>query len=83
MCRRSSGISRIPVRETSISGLIGRFDAYRGKLEAASAGAEVAVSTACGIRPPLPKPGNIVLHGGGKLYGERDTGEAGAHQRFP
>src|SRR5580658_25917 len=42
-----------------ISGLIARFDAYRGKLEAASAGAGVALSSVR-VRPPLPKPGNIV-----------------------
>jgi len=42
-----------------ISGLIARFDTYRGKLEAASAGAGVALS-GVRIRPPLPKPGNIV-----------------------
>src|SRR5690349_14928521 len=42
-----------------INGLIARFDAYRDKLDAASAGAGVALS---GVRilPPLPKPGNIV-----------------------
>ncbi|MGE0221907.1 MAG: fumarylacetoacetate hydrolase family protein [Acetobacteraceae bacterium] len=42
-----------------ISGLIERWDAYRGKLEAASSGAGVALS-GVRIRPPLPKPGNIV-----------------------
>ena len=42
-----------------MSGLIARFDAYRGKLEAASAGASVALS-GVRLRPPLPKPGNIV-----------------------
>jgi 2-keto-4-pentenoate hydratase/2-oxohepta-3-ene-1,7-dioic acid hydratase in catechol pathway len=42
-----------------MSGLIARFDAYRGKLEAASAGSGVALS-GVRIRPPLPKPGNIV-----------------------
>ncbi len=42
-----------------ISGLIARFDSYRGKLETASAGAGVALS-GVRIRPPLPKPGNIV-----------------------
>ena len=42
-----------------ISGLIARFDAYRGKLEAASAGTGVALS-GVRLRPPLPKPGNIV-----------------------
>src|SRR5450432_4733955 len=42
-----------------ISGLIARFDAYRGKLETASTGAGVALSSVR-IRPPLPKPGNIV-----------------------
>src|SRR5665213_3263259 len=42
-----------------ISGLIARFDAYRDKLEAASAGTGVALSSVR-IRPPLPKPGNMV-----------------------
>ena len=42
-----------------MSGLIARFDAYRGKLEAASTGAGVAIS-GVRIRPPVPKPGNIV-----------------------
>ena len=43
-----------------MSGLIARWDAYKGKLEAAvAAGAGVALS---GVRigPPVPKPGNIV-----------------------
>ena len=42
-----------------ISGLIARFDAYRARLEAAAAGAGVPVS-GVRLRPPLPKPGNIV-----------------------
>lgn len=42
-----------------INGLIARFDAYRGKLEAASGGSGVALS-GVRMRPPLPKPGNIV-----------------------
>ena len=42
-----------------ISGLIARFDEYRGKLEAASAGTGVALA-GVRLRPPLPKPGNIV-----------------------
>ena len=42
-----------------ISGVIARFDAYRGKLEAASAGAGVALS-GVRLRAPLPQPGNIV-----------------------
>jgi 2-keto-4-pentenoate hydratase/2-oxohepta-3-ene-1,7-dioic acid hydratase in catechol pathway len=42
-----------------MSGLIANFEAYRGKLEAASAGAGVPVASVR-IRPPLPKPGNIV-----------------------
>ncbi len=41
-----------------LSGLIARWDAYKGKLEAA-AGAGVALS-GVRIRPPVPKPGNIV-----------------------
>jgi len=42
-----------------MSSLIAKFDAYRGKLEAASAGAGVPIASVR-IRPPLPKPGNIV-----------------------
>jgi 2-keto-4-pentenoate hydratase/2-oxohepta-3-ene-1,7-dioic acid hydratase in catechol pathway len=42
-----------------MSSLIARFSDYRGKLEAASAGAGVPVSSVR-IRPPVPKPGNIV-----------------------
>ena len=42
-----------------ISGLIARFDSYRSKLEAAAKGAGVPLS-GVRIRPPLPKPGNIV-----------------------
>ena len=43
-----------------MSGLIARWDAYKGKLEAAvAAGAGVALS-GVRIRPPVPKPGNIV-----------------------
>jgi len=42
-----------------INGLIGRFDAYRSKLEGAAAkGGGVPVADVR-IRPPLPKPGNI------------------------
>ena len=43
-----------------ISGLIGRFTDYRGRLEeAVKRGKGVPVSKVR-IRPPLPKPGNIV-----------------------
>src|SRR5437762_10260879 len=42
-----------------INGLIARFASYRGKLDAASSDAGVAIS-GVRIRPPLPKPGNIV-----------------------
>ena len=42
-----------------MSGLIARFDAYRGKLEAASAGAGVPVASVK-LQAPTPKPGNIV-----------------------
>jgi 2-keto-4-pentenoate hydratase/2-oxohepta-3-ene-1,7-dioic acid hydratase in catechol pathway len=41
-----------------ISNLIARFDAYRGKLESAT-GPTVPLAGAK-LRPPLPKPGNIV-----------------------
>src|ERR1700722_14186727 len=42
-----------------ISGLIAQCETYRGKLAAASSGTGVALSSVR-IRPPLPKPGNIV-----------------------
>jgi len=42
-----------------MSSLIARFSDYRGKLEAASAGAGVPMSSVR-IRPAVPKPGNIV-----------------------
>ena len=42
-----------------IAGLIARFDDYRGALEAATAGAGIKLASVR-IRPPLPKPGNIV-----------------------
>jgi 2-keto-4-pentenoate hydratase/2-oxohepta-3-ene-1,7-dioic acid hydratase in catechol pathway len=42
-----------------ISGVIARWDSLKVKIEAASAGAGVPVS-GVRIRPPLPKPGNIV-----------------------
>jgi 2-keto-4-pentenoate hydratase/2-oxohepta-3-ene-1,7-dioic acid hydratase in catechol pathway len=42
-----------------MNGLIARFDAYRGKIEAAAkSGAGIALSSVR-IRPPLPRPGNI------------------------
>ena len=43
-----------------MSGLIARFDAYRGKLEAAVASGTPIPLAGKRIRPPLPKPGNIV-----------------------
>jgi 2-keto-4-pentenoate hydratase/2-oxohepta-3-ene-1,7-dioic acid hydratase in catechol pathway len=42
-----------------ISGLIERFDAYRGKLEAAVAASAGVALSGVRLRPPLPKPGNI------------------------
>ena len=42
-----------------ISGLIGQFESYRGKLESAAAKTGVPLASVQ-IRPPLPKPGNIV-----------------------
>jgi 2-keto-4-pentenoate hydratase/2-oxohepta-3-ene-1,7-dioic acid hydratase in catechol pathway len=43
-----------------MSGLIARFDAYRGKLEAAAAAGPGVALAAVRLRAPLPKPGNIV-----------------------
>lgn len=43
-----------------MSGLIARFDAYRGKLEAAAAAGAGVPLASVRIRPPVPKPGNIV-----------------------
>jgi 2-keto-4-pentenoate hydratase/2-oxohepta-3-ene-1,7-dioic acid hydratase in catechol pathway len=42
-----------------MSGLIARFDAFRGKLEAAAEAGVAVPLTSVRIRPPLPKPGNI------------------------
>jgi len=42
-----------------MSGLIARFDDYRGKLEAAAEAGKVVPLSSVRIRPPLPKPGNI------------------------
>lgn len=42
-----------------ISGLIARFDDYRGKLETAAASAAKQPLDSLRIRPPLPRPGNI------------------------
>jgi 2-keto-4-pentenoate hydratase/2-oxohepta-3-ene-1,7-dioic acid hydratase in catechol pathway len=42
-----------------INGLIARFDAYRGKLQDAASAGGIALSNVR-LRPPLPKPGNIV-----------------------
>ena len=43
-----------------INGLIARFDAYRPKLEEAAAAGPAAPLAGLRIRPPLPRPGNIV-----------------------
>jgi 2-keto-4-pentenoate hydratase/2-oxohepta-3-ene-1,7-dioic acid hydratase in catechol pathway len=43
-----------------MSSLIGRFGDYRGKLEAAAAANAGVPIASVRIRPPLPKPGNIV-----------------------
>jgi 2-keto-4-pentenoate hydratase/2-oxohepta-3-ene-1,7-dioic acid hydratase in catechol pathway len=42
-----------------ISGLIGRFDDYRGKLEKAAAAGSGTPIADVRIRPPLPRPGKI------------------------
>jgi 2-keto-4-pentenoate hydratase/2-oxohepta-3-ene-1,7-dioic acid hydratase in catechol pathway len=57
----TSAVSDIPHTGPGdlLSGLVARFSDYRGKLEAASAGAGVPVSSVR-LRPPVPKPGNIV-----------------------
>jgi 2-keto-4-pentenoate hydratase/2-oxohepta-3-ene-1,7-dioic acid hydratase in catechol pathway len=41
-------------------GLIAQFDAYRGRLEEAAARADTVPLDRVRLRPPLPKPGNIV-----------------------
>src|SRR5262245_32072861 len=46
-------------RHNLISGLIGRFAEYRGKIEAAAAGEGVAIA-GVRLRPPVPKPTTIV-----------------------
>ncbi|MCW3476352.1 fumarylacetoacetate hydrolase family protein [Limobrevibacterium gyesilva] len=43
-----------------ISGLIERFEAYRPRLQAAAAAAALIPLASVTLRPPLPKPGNIV-----------------------
>ena len=43
-----------------MSSLIARFSDYRGKLEAAAAASAGVPIASVRIRPPLPKPGNIV-----------------------
>ncbi len=43
-----------------ISGLISRFDQYRSKLQHAAASGQTIPLAGLRIRPPLPKPGNIV-----------------------
>ncbi|MFC7473620.1 fumarylacetoacetate hydrolase family protein [Dankookia sp. GCM10030260] len=43
-----------------INGLIARFEAYRPKLEAALASGPAGPLAGLRIRPPLPRPGNIV-----------------------
>ena len=43
-----------------INGLIARFDAYKAKLEAAAAAGQAKPLASVRVRPPLPKPGNIV-----------------------
>jgi 2-keto-4-pentenoate hydratase/2-oxohepta-3-ene-1,7-dioic acid hydratase in catechol pathway len=43
-----------------ISNLIGRFDAYRARLEAAAGRGATLPLGAVTLRPPLPRPGNIV-----------------------
>lgn len=43
-----------------INGLIANFEAYRGKLEQAAATGEAKPLAGLRIRPPLPRPGNIV-----------------------
>jgi 2-keto-4-pentenoate hydratase/2-oxohepta-3-ene-1,7-dioic acid hydratase in catechol pathway len=41
-------------------GLIARFDDYRGRLEAAAASGEGIALASVTVRPPLPRPSNIV-----------------------
>jgi 2-keto-4-pentenoate hydratase/2-oxohepta-3-ene-1,7-dioic acid hydratase in catechol pathway len=43
-----------------ITGLIARFEQYRGKLQQAAASGSPIPLAGLRIRPPLPKPGNIV-----------------------
>jgi 2-keto-4-pentenoate hydratase/2-oxohepta-3-ene-1,7-dioic acid hydratase in catechol pathway len=43
-----------------ISGLIARFERYRGKVQQAAASGQTIPLAGLRIRPPLPKPGNIV-----------------------
>ncbi len=43
-----------------INGLIARFDEYRARIEAAAARSQVVPLSRVRLRPPLPRPGNIV-----------------------
>ncbi len=43
-----------------ISNLIGRFDEYRGRIEAAVARGTAIPLASVTLRPPLPRPGNII-----------------------
>ena len=43
-----------------ISGLIERFDEYRGKLEEAAKGGQGKPLASVRVRPPLPKPTNVI-----------------------
>ncbi len=43
-----------------ITGLIARFDQYRARLQDAATGGQAIPLAGLRIRPPLPKPGNIV-----------------------
>jgi 2-keto-4-pentenoate hydratase/2-oxohepta-3-ene-1,7-dioic acid hydratase in catechol pathway len=44
---------------TLMNGLIAKFDAYRGKLEAAATSGKVVPLSSVTLRPPLPKPATI------------------------
>src|SRR6266568_2133638 len=67
-----------------ISGVIERFDRYRGKLEEAARSGKGAPLGSVNVRPPLPKPTNIVCMAVNYLEnGTRGPAPIDAFQKSP
>ena len=62
-----------------IRGVIEKWSTYKGKLDAAAKKGKGKPLGKVKLRPPLPKPENIDLHGG-ELHGGRHAAGAGADQ---